>query len=392
MQLITETNELAQFCTNAKSYDFITIDTEFHRETTYWPILCLVQLATTDEAILVDPMAKTIDLSPLFDLMANQKITKVFHAARQDIEIFVKLANVVPTPIFDTQVAASVCGYGDQVSYDKLVQAIVGAQIDKSSRFTDWAARPLSDKQKDYALADVTYLRDVYHALSAKLVELNRLSWMQDEQKILNNINTYIVDPQDAWKRLKSKVNRPRDLAALKALGAWRENEAKKTDRPRRRILKDDAVNELAIQRPKNSQAFDRLRAVPKGFGNSRMGGDIIKVLDEVAKIPDSELPKLPPRKSGPSPKGPVGDLLRVLVKAVAEREGVAARIIANSDDIDQIVLSDTADVPAMSGWRFKLFGQKALDIKHSKLALAATKEGIVEIQLKESDFDKKND
>ena len=388
MQLITDTNELAQFCTSAKSYDFITIDTEFHRETTYWPILCLAQLATTDDAVLVDPMAKEIDLTPLFDLLANKDVLKVFHAARQDIEIFVKLAGAVPTPVFDTQIAASVCGYGDQVSYDKLVQAIVGTQIDKSSRFTDWAARPLSDKQKDYALADVTHLRDIYHALSAKLVELNRLDWLQDEQKILNNIDTYIMKPEDAWRRLKAKVNRPRDLAALKALGAWREAEAQRTDRPRRRILKDDAINELAIQRPQSPKAFDRLRAVPKGFGNSRMGAAIIDVLEKVAKIPDADLPKLPPRKSGPSPKGPVGDLLRVLVKAIAEREGVAARIIANSDDIDQIVLSDTADVPAMSGWRFKLFGQKALDVKHSKLALAATKEGIVEIKINDGDLD----
>ncbi|HHB83691.1 MAG TPA: ribonuclease D, partial [Devosia sp.] len=211
---------------------------------------------------------------------------------------------------------------------------------------------------------------------------------LQDEQKILNNIDTYIMKPEDAWRRLKAKVNRPRDLAALKALGAWREAEAQRTDRPRRRILKDDAINELAIQRPQSPKAFDRLRAVPKGFGNSRMGAAIIDVLEKVAKIPDADLPKLPPRKSGPSPKGPVGDLLRVLVKAIAEREGVAARIIANSDDIDQIVLSDTADVPAMSGWRFKLFGQKALDVKHSKLALAATKEGIVEIKINDGDLD----
>ncbi len=382
MQLITETNELTQFCDAAKSYDFITIDTEFHRETTYWPILCLVQVATSDNAVLIDPMAKDIDLAPLFDLLADDSIVKIFHAARQDIEIFVKLSGKVPTPIFDSQVAASVCGHGDQISYDKLVQAIVGEQIDKSSRFTDWAARPLTDKQKDYALADVTHLRDIYLALKEKLVELDRVEWLADEQKILNNIGTYIVEPEDAWKKLKFRANRPRDLAAVKALAAWRETTAQNTNRPRRRILKDDAVNELAIQRPKNTQGFDRLRAVPKGFGNSRMGKEIVEVLQTIAKIPDNDLPKLPKRQHGPSPKGPIGDLLRVLVKAVAEREGVASRIIANSDDIDQIVLSDTADIPAMSGWRFKLFGQKALDIKHGKLALAATKDGIVEVEI----------
>ncbi len=382
MQLITDTSELAQFCNEAKSYDFITIDTEFHRETTYWPILCLVQVATTDKAVLIDPMAPAIDLAPLFDLMADQSVVKVFHAARQDIEIFVKLNGAVPTPIFDSQVAASVCGYGDQISYDKLVLAIVGAQIDKSSRFTDWAARPLTDKQKDYALADVTYLRDIYLALAAKLVEQKRQSWMADEQEILNNIGTYIVEPEDAWQKLKFRANRPRDLAAIKVLAAWRESKAQESDRPRRRILKDDAVNELAIQRPKNKQGFDRLRAVTKGFGNSRMGTEIIDILAEVAKIPDNELPKLPERHRGPSPKGPIGDLLRVLVKAVAEREGVASRIIANSDDIDQLVLSDTADIAALSGWRFDLFGKKALALKHGKLALAATKNGIVEVEI----------
>ena len=382
MQLITDTSELAQFCNEAKSCDFITIDTEFHRETTYWPILCLVQVATNDNAVLIDPMAESIDLAPLFELLTDKSVVKVFHAARQDIEIFVKLTGKVPSPIFDSQVAASVCGYGDQISYDKLVMAIVGAQIDKSSRFTDWAARPLTDKQKDYALADVTYLRDVYRALSAKLIEQKRESWMADEQEILNNIGTYIVEPKDAWKKLKFRANRPRDLAAIKALAAWRESKAQETDRPRRRILKDDAVNELAIQRPKNTQGFDRLRAVPKGFGNSRMGKEIIEILADVAKIPDNKLPKLPERKRGPSPKGPIGDLLRVLVKAVAEREGVASRIIANSDDIDQLVLSDTADIAALSGWRYDLFGKKALALKHGKLALCASSDGIVEVEI----------
>ena len=327
-------------------------------------------------------MAKDIDLAPLFDLLADTSVVKIFHAARQDIEIFVKLAGKVPTPIFDSQVAASVCGYGDQIAYDKLVAAIVGAQIDKSSRFTDWQARPLTDKQKDYALADVTHLRDIYLALKEKITELDRHDWLEDEQKILQEIGTYIVEPEDAWKKLKFRANRPRDLAAVKALAAWRETTAQNTNRPRRRILKDDAINELAIQRPKNTQSFDRLRAVPKGFGNSRMGNEIVEVLQTITAIADKDLPPLPKRHHGPSPKGPIGDLLRVLVKAVAEREGVAARIIANSDDIDQLVLSDTADIPAMSGWRFKLFGQKALALKQGKLALAATDEGIVEVKI----------
>jgi len=382
MQLITGSSELEDFCQAAQKFDFITIDTEFHRETTYWPILCLVQVATSDDAVLIDPMAKEIDLEPLLKLLANPEIVKVFHAARQDIEIFVKISGSVPTPVFDSQVAASVCGYGDSVSYDKLVAAIVGAQIDKSSRFTDWAARPLTDKQKSYALADVTHLRDIYLSLSKKLEQLDRVNWMRDEQKIIESLDTYQLDPKDAWKRLKPKVNRPRDLAALKELAALRERKAQENDRPRRRILKDDALYELAIQRPKSPKDFDRLRAVPKGFGNSRIGDEIIKLSQKIENIPEKNLPALPKRKSGPSPKGPVGDLLRVLVKTVAEREGVASRIIANSDDIDELVLNDNADIAALSGWRLEIFGKKALAVKHGKLALAATPEGIIEIEI----------
>jgi len=384
MQLISGSDKLKEFCQRADKFDFITIDTEFHRETTYWPILCLVQVATSDEAVLIDPMAKEIDLSPLLELLANQKIVKVFHAARQDIEIFVKMTGTVPSPVFDSQIAASVCGYGDSISYDKLVQAIVGAQVDKSSRFTDWAARPLTEKQMAYALADVTHLRDIYLELSKKLKELNRVSWMQDEQKPLLSLSTYIMEPKDAWERLKSKVNRPRDLAMLKELAALREQKAQESDRPRRRVLKDDALYELAIQRPKSTKDFDRFRAVQKGFGNSRLAQEIIALTKKVESIPDNELPPMPKRRMGPSPKGPIGDLLRVLVKAVAEREGVASRIIANSSDIDELVLSDNADIAAMSGWRLELFGKKALALKHGKLGLAASPEGIIEIEIKE--------
>ncbi len=382
MQLITTTSALAEFCTGAKSGDFITIDTEFHRETTYWPILCLIQMATPDRAVLVDPLAQGIDLAPLFELLANPDVTKVFHAARQDIEIFVKLTGRVPAPVFDSQIAASVCGYGDSVAYDKLVQSIVGARIDKSSRFTDWAARPLSEKQKDYALADVTHLRDIYHTLQDKLAELDRTAWMDEETVILNDINTYIVKPEDAWKKLKTRLNRPRDLAAIKALAALRETAAQQSDRPRRRVLKDDALNELAIQRPRTQKDFERLRAVPKGFAKSRLASQMMAAINEIENTPEADLPKLPPRRNGPSPKGPIGDLLRVLVKAVAQREGVAARIIANSDDIDQLVLDDNAPIPALSGWRYRLFGEKALALKHGKLALAASSEEIIEVDI----------
>ncbi len=382
MYVISETSDLEQFCAEAAEFDFVTVDTEFHRETTYWPILCLIQAATPKRAVLIDPLARGLDLAPFFALLANPETVKVFHAARQDIEIFVRMTGNVPHPIFDSQIAASVCGYGDQVSYDNLVQSIVGARLDKSSRFTDWAARPLTDKQKAYALADVTHLRDIYLALVDRLAELNRLSWMQDESKIIERLDTYIIQPQNAWKRLKLKVNRPRDLAALKALAEWREAEAQKLDKPRGRILKDDAIYELAIQRPTNAAQFERFRAVPKGYGRSQSAQKVMEISKAIEALDEKTLPRLPDRRRGPSPKGPVGDLLRVLLKAIAEREGVAARIIATSDDIDALVLDDNADIPALSGWRRELFGNKALAIKHGKIALLATPKGISEIEV----------
>lgn len=386
MESITTTAELARFCAGAAKYDYVTVDTEFLRETTYWPILCLIQMATRDDAVIIDPMAEGIDLAPFFELMDNSEVVKVFHAARQDIEIFVKLNGAVPHPIFDTQVAASVNGHGDSISYDNLVQSIVGERLDKSSRFTDWSARPLSDKQLRYALADVTHLREVYEHLRDELKSNGRADWMRGEAEILENIDTYLVRPEDAWRKLKLKANKPLDLAALQALAAWRERKAQENDQPRRRVLKDDAVYELAVQRPTKPDQFERLRAVPRGFGRSASGTEIAELMKQVTRIPPEDLPKLPDRRRGPSPKGAVGDLLRVLLKAVADKEGVAARIIATSDDIDEIVLNDNADVAALRGWRRKIYGDKALAIKHGKIGLAATRKGIVEVPVGSED------
>ena len=386
MKLVVRTDDLTDFCAAARAFPYVTIDTEFLRETTYWPKLCLVQLATEDDAILVDPLAKGISLDPLFALLDDPEIVKVFHAARQDVEIFVNLTGKVPQNLFDTQIAASVCGYGDSASYDSLVQAIVGVKLDKSSRFTDWSARPLSEKQMVYALADVTHLRDVYKALVAEIDKNGRAEWVADENRALQSIDTYVVKPVDAYKRVKARLNRSRDLAALMALAEWREARAQQNNQPRGRILKDEAIAELAIQRPATSVDFDKLRAVPKGFGRSSMGAELIEIIARVEALPKGDLPKLPQRVNGPSPKGPIGDLIRVLLKAVAEREGVAARIIATSDDIDQIVLDDEADVAALSGWRRRVFGDKALAIKHGRMGLAATPKGIVEFELPEAD------
>lgn len=380
MQVITTTQALAAFCKDAATYDFVTVDTEFLRETTYWPKLCLVQAATPDRAVIIDPLANGLALDPLAELLADDHVTKVFHAARQDIEIFVKLFGEVPAPLFDTQIAASVCGHGDSISYDNLVRSIVGEQIDKSSRFTDWSARPLSDKQLTYALADVTHLRNIYVNLRNEIAKARRQSWVEDEMAILESVDTYVVQPEDAWKRIKAKVNRPRDLAALQALAAWRERRAQNNDQPRSRVLKDDAVAELAVQRPLTPDAFEKLRAVPRGYGRSSSAAEIIQVLKSVEAMDKSSLPKVAEKPRGPSPKGAIGDLLRVLLKAVADNNGVATRIIASSDDIDAIVLDDDADVPALKGWRRKLFGEKALAIKHGRLALAATRKGVVEV------------
>lgn len=384
MELITSTDALAQFCARATQFDFVTVDTEFLRETTYWPKLCLLQAATPDEAILVDPLADGLSLQPFFELLADRKVVKVFHAARQDIEIFVKLAGVVPQNIFDTQIAASVCGFGDSVSYDNLVRSVTGVELDKSSRFTDWSHRPLSEKQRLYALADVTHLRDIYVKLSQQVEDAGRQDWVEDELAILRSIDTYVIKPENAWERFKTKLSRPRDLAALQLIAAWRERRAQDTDQPRSRILKDDALVELAMQRPQTPEAFDKLRAVQRGFGRSAAAHEIMALIKQVEAMTKAELPPAVARHRGPSPKGAVGDLVRVLLKAVSEEHGVAARILATSDDIDALVLDDEADVPALRGWRRKLFGEKALAIKHGRLALAATRKGVVVIDLPE--------
>jgi len=382
MELTTTTEALAAFCARARKFDFVTVDTEFLRETTYWPKLCLLQAATPDEAILVDPLADGLSLAPFFELLADDKVAKVFHAARQDIEIFVKLTGEVPANIFDTQVAASVCGFGDSVSYDNLVRSVTGVELDKSSRFTDWSHRPLTEKQRLYALADVTHLRDIYLKLRQQVTETHRWDWVEDELEILRSIDTYVVKPENAWERLKSKLSRPRDIAALKELAAWRERRAQDSDQPRSRVLKDDALVEVAQQRPLTPEAFDKLRAVQRGYGRSSAAGEIIALMKAVEALPKSELPPAPERYRGPSPKGAVGDLIRVLLKAVSEEHGVAARILATSDDIDALVLDDEADVPALHGWRRKLFGEKALAIKHGRIGLAATRKGVVEIPI----------
>ncbi len=369
--MIETTAALADACKELAKSEFVTIDTEFLRETTFWPQLCLVQMASPTLEVLVDPMAKGIDLTPLFELMADANVVKVFHAARQDIEIIYHLGGLIPHPIFDTQVAAMVCGFGDSISYDQLVQKTKNVQIDKSSRFTDWSRRPLSEKQLDYALADVTHLRDVYMALKSQLEREGRSSWLKEEMDILEARETYDMHPDDAWLRLKSRLRKPTELAILKFVAAWREREARSRNVPRSRVLKDDAIFEIAQQQPKDAEALSRLRTVPKGWERSTSGTAIIETVNAALALPKAEMPQAPRHSHSPEGSGAAVELLKVLLKLSADKHGVAAKVIANSEDLDKIASEgEKAEVQALSGWRRELFGEPALKLIRGEVAL----------------------
>ena len=370
MKIIKTTEELRDLCTSYSETSYITVDTEFLRESTYWPQLCLVQVGMPGDAAIIDVLAKDIDLTPFFELMQNEDVLKVFHAARQDIEIIWHLSGSIPCPVFDTQVAAMVCGFGDSISYDQLVNRVVGVQIDKSSRFTDWSRRPLSDKQLDYALADVTHLRDIYVHLSNQLDQQGRTEWVREEMQVLTSVSTYDQDPDEAWRRLKMRVKKPRELAVLQAVAAWREREAQERDVPRSRVIKDDVIYEVASQQPKSVEALGGLRAIPRGFERSRSSQGLLAAVQAALDIPKGDLPKLPRGRQAPEGASAMVELLKVLLKLTAERHQVAAKVIATVDDLERIAADDEADVAALSGWRRKLFGDEALKLKHGKLAL----------------------
>lgn len=369
MKLITTTADLADACARLASHPFVTVDTEFLRETTYYPKLCLIQLASPDEAVLVDPLAPELDLAPFFGLMVDEAVVKVFHAARQDLEIVWMLGRVLPTPLFDTQVAAMVCGYGDSVGYEQLANDLAKARIDKSSRFTDWSRRPLNEAQLVYAEADVTHLRDIYLALKADLEETGRESWVAEEMAVLNSPATYEVKPENAWQRLKGRIRKPKELAVLMELAAWREREAQHRDVPRQRVLKDDALMDIVQRAPRSVEALAELRSVPNGFERSRSGGEVLAAIERGLALDPKTLPRLE-RERGRGGNGAVLDLLKVLLKAVAEAERVAPKIIASSDDLEAIASDDEADVPALQGWRRGVFGEKALSLKSGELGL----------------------
>jgi len=378
MKLISSTSELEVFCDKLASKPFVTVDTEFIRETTYWPQLCLIQAANSDISGMIDPLAEGIDLKPFIDLLTNKNVLKVMHGCRQDIEIFFNIAGIIPDPLFDTQVAAMACGFGDAVSYENLIKKTVGVKIDKGSRFTDWARRPLNDAQLSYALADVTHLRDAYTYLIAEIDKNDRMHWVKEEMQIILDPETYAQRPETAWKRLRMQDPRPRVLGVLVEISAWREIQAKERNTPRNRIMKDDALREIALQAPTDKTALTRLRAVPKGFENSRHADGLLEAIHKGLNLDPKLLPKLPPQTINKPGIGPLIDLLKVLLKQRCEDCNVAPKLVASVADLERIASDDEPDVPALTGWRLDVFGRYALDLKVGKLAMACEDEKVV--------------
>jgi ribonuclease D len=372
MNVITDSETLAGFCERQRRAEFVAIDTEFMRERTYWPILCLAQVAGPDEAAAIDALAPGIDLAPLLALMADPAVLKVFHAARQDLEIFVQLSGAVPGPVFDTQIAAMVCGFGDAVSYETLVRKLAGAHLDKSSRFTDWAHRPLTGRQIDYALADVVHLRTAYERLQQILAKNGRTEWFAEEMSALVDPAIYRNNPDEAWRRFRIRGRADRRLlGVLKAVAGWREQAAQQRDLPRGRIMKDEAVLEIAAHAPRTIEALARTRSLGRGVAEGKLGQDILDAV--AAGLADPDPPPAIPQKAEPPPGvGPLIELLRVLLRQRCEDFQVAQKLLASADDLEAIAADDNAPVPALSGWRRQVFGEDALALKHGRLALTA--------------------
>ena len=368
---ICAADELAAICRTLAKSEFVAVDTEFMRESTYWPKLCLLQIAGPEAQAVVDPLASDIDLEPFFDLMKNPAVIKVFHAARQDVEIVYNMAGIIPLPIFDTQIAAMVCGFGEAASYGALVKRLLRKNLDKSSRFTDWSRRPLSEKQLHYALGDVTHLRAVYLKLKERLETTDRASWLDEEMAQLINPKNYATAPEDAWKRLKLRARSPRELAVTMEVAAWRERAAQTQNVPRSRVMKDEAIYDVANQAPTTGEDLAMLRTVHEGFARSARGRELIEAVKRGVAMPAANVPKLEINEPLPPTAAAVADLLRVLLKSISARYDVAAKLIATSDDLDRIALEDEAAVAALTGWRRELFGADALALKSGTVALA---------------------
>lgn len=371
MRIIETTAALQDLCSELKTAPYIALDTEFLRDSTYWPKLCLLQIAAPGIEAIVDPLAEGIDLSPFFALLRIPEIVKVLHAGRQDIEIFWNLGKAIPAPLFDTQIAAMVCGFGESASYETLVRKLAGVQIDKSARFTDWSRRPLSKRQLEYALGDVTHLRVVYEKLADELRTTGRQAWVSDETAALQNENLYILRPEEAWRRLKPRTTSKRFLSMLTVVAAWRETEAQTRDMPRGRVLKDEALLEIAAAPPSGAEALEQIRAVPKGFAASRMGKSLLEAIaagkDAPPPAPTIEMHK---RLQNEPPAATV-EILKALLRLKAEEAGVAPRLIATVDDIERLAADEDEGVAALTGWRAAVFGNDAIALREGKLGLA---------------------
>lgn len=378
MRILTASDDLTQACKRLSASEFVAVDTEFMREQTFWPQLCLIQIATPGEALIVDPMARDIDLAPLWSLMANERVVKVFHAARQDIEIVFAKTGLVPTPVFDTQIAAMVCGFGESISYVNLVKKVTGTDLDKSSRFTDWSRRPLSEKQLSYALADVTHLRDVYRDLKAEIDATGRAEWLNEEMGVLTDPKTYEAHPEDAWQRLKLRVKNRKSLAVLMELAAWRERLAQSQDVPRARILRDEALYDIANQAPTSPEQLSELRTLSEGFSRSARAREILEAVKRGLSRDIKSVPAVARGQQLSAEATALTDLLRVLLKASAARHRVAPRLIASTDDLERIALEPEPDVPALKGWRRRLFGEDALRLKRGEIALSLVRGEVV--------------
>jgi len=382
MMVITDTATLVRFCAEQRGASFLAVDTEFMRERTYWPILCLVQIAGPTEAAAIDALAPGIDLTPLLALMTDESILKVFHAARQDVEIFVNLSDAVPTPLFDTQVAAMVCGFGDAASYETLVGKLAHASLDKSSRFTDWSHRPLTDRQIRYALADVVHLRTVYDRLQQQLASNGRAGWFAEEMAGLADAATYRNDPSEAWRRfrLRGRVD-ARFFGILREVAAWRETAAQQRNLPRGRLIRDEAVLEIAAHAPKTIEALARSRSLGKGVAEGRLGNEILEAVRR--GLANSKALEPPPSRADTPPGlGPLIELLRVLLKQRCEDHQVAQKLVATAEDLEAIAADDNASVPALSGWRHEIFGKDALALKHGRLALTVRRNRIALVEV----------
>jgi len=385
MKIITKNSELKEFCIQAAHSKYVTIDTEFLRERTYFSKLCLIQLAIPgdekDSAVLVDNLANDLDLSPIYELFKNENIVKVFHAARQDLEIFYLDSGIFPYPLFDTQIAAMVCGFGDQVAYETLVKQVAKQTLDKSSRFTDWSRRPLTEAQKKYALADVTHLRVIYEFLSQKLEKTGRLKWVEEEIKILISNKTYDFNPKNSWRRIKTRSNSKRFLGIVAALAEFRENFAQTKNIPRNRVIKDDALLELASNKPKNFDDLSKSRLLLREARKGELASGLLNAIEIGINTPDSELPKKVDKSDKSIVNSALADLLRVLLKSCSENTGVASKLIASASDLDSLAAGDR-NLAALRGWRLEVFGKSALDLCNGKIGLSVEGTQVKTIEL----------